>query len=181
MKIGIISDTHGSAYFLNKALERIGKADYIIHCGDVLPKGFMSIEGGYDQEALSLMIRQMDNIYLIKGNGDLMEYETKLGHRLHHPELYVEIGNYKFYVTHGHIHSPMGMIMRAKELGSNILCYGHSHQKVLDKDESLVIINPGSTTSPRDGSRSCAILEDDLVKVINIETGEVLGEMGLDL
>ena len=39
MKIGVLSDTHGSYIQTKKALEALGDCDYLLHLGDVLYHG----------------------------------------------------------------------------------------------------------------------------------------------
>lgn len=178
MKIGVISDTHGSLYFYEKALEIIGSWDYIIHCGDVLPKG-RSIEGGYDPEALGKKLDLKKNIFFAEGNGD---YYSKglMPHAEFKKEMCLPLGKHKVFVTHGHLYSKMSLLMKAKEAGASIVCYGHSHVKELAFYDDMLILNPGSTTLPRDGSRSCAVIADDSVTVFDIVTGAILGKLALN-
>ncbi|MDO4712264.1 MAG: phosphodiesterase [Peptostreptococcaceae bacterium] len=178
MRIGILSDTHGDLVCFDQAMEIIGNADHIIHCGDVLPN--YSRFGDADAiDALAQKIRAIKNISIVRGNGDTKEHARSLGHDLSSPYLLTDIGPYRFFVTHGHHYSMMQMIWKAKELGADIVCFGHSHIKVLDSDGEILVLNPGSTSLPRDGSRSCAVLEDDAVSIYDLETKEILGHLSI--
>ena len=39
MKIGVLSDTHGSLFYFEKALECLSDCDVLLHAGDVLYHG----------------------------------------------------------------------------------------------------------------------------------------------
>ncbi len=177
MRIGIISDTHGEPKGFEKAIKIIGDADAIIHCGDIL----CSYRYCEDVKPIELAqkISAQKNIFLAKGNGDNMEDEKFLQKNLNTPALILELGDYKIFATHGHQYSRMQMIMKAKEQGANILCCGHSHIKELDSDEEMIIINPGSTSLPRDGSSSCAVIEDHIAKIYHLETGELIAQLAV--
>lgn len=177
MRIGVISDTHGSLHYFNKAMDFLGPCDYIIHCGDLLPPGSKAIEGGYDPEALAKRVQSLDHLFLVEGNGDF--YSKTLTDCPFHKELFLELGDYKIFATHSHLFSRMSMLMRAEERGATILCYGHTHAKELDYYENLLILNPGSTTLPRDGSRSCAIIENHCVSIFDIDTKVKLAYLSL--
>lgn len=179
MKIGFLSDTHGNLQCYRKAVEKMRDCDYIIHCGDVLPNYSQKLS---EEDIIELgeQIRQTKNILIVKGNGDNNRHEQLLGHTLHHPYLVITLGDYRIFATHGHHYSRMSMIMKAKEEQCHILCYGHTHIKELDKDEELLILNPGSVSLPRDGSRSYAILEDSLLCVYDLDTGNRLGSLSLN-
>ena len=43
-----------------------------------------------------------------------------------------------------------------KSMGATILVLGHTHVKELYVDEDLIVLNPGSTAIPKDGSHSVA-------------------------
>lgn len=70
-------------------------------------------------------------------------------------------------------------------MGADVLILGHTHVKELFVDESLIVLNPGSTSIPKDGSHSVAIIdiipiEDDAdeldinIDLIDINTGEII-------
>ena len=76
-------------------------------------------------------------------------------------------------------------IRQAKDKGANVLILGHTHVKELYMDEDLVVLNPGSTSIPKDGSHSVAIIEimpiegnhhevDMDINLIDINTGEII-------
>ena len=97
MRIGILSDTHGSLHYFNKAMSIIGDYDYLIHCGDVLPQGSRNQEDANAVQILADKLASMPNVYYALGNGDFISknymptacFEKELVLRLLHP---IEVG-----------------------------------------------------------------------------------------
>ena len=90
-----------------------------------------------------------------------------------------------FLLNHGYLESKEETIRQAKDKGANVLILGHTHVKELYMDEDLVVLNPGSTSIPKDGSHSVAIIEimpiegnhhevDMDINLIDINTGEII-------
>lgn len=178
MKIAFMSDSHGSLHYFQKTLDLIGDYDYLIHCGDLLPISSRQIERGYDPEGLAKLVSTLKNIYFIEGNGDFYS-QSLLPEINFHKELFLTLGNYNIYATHGHLMSRMSMLMKAESKGAHILSYGHSHIKELDSYGDLLVLNPGSISLPRDGSPSYAILEKNTVSIYEIESKTKLAELKL--
>ena len=60
MRLGIISDTHGSLYFFEMAMSYLKDCDKIIHAGDILYHGPRNdIPGGYNPKELAEKIKQV--------------------------------------------------------------------------------------------------------------------------
>ena len=70
-------------------------------------------------------------------------------------------------------------------MGADVLILGHTHVKELFIDDGLIVLNPGSTSIPKDGSHSVAIIDiipiddghDELdlnIDLIDINTGEII-------
>ncbi|MDO5096562.1 MAG: phosphodiesterase [Peptostreptococcaceae bacterium] len=181
MKIGFLSDTHGNASSFEKAMQLMHDADIIIHCGDVLPKYYGRLENDKEVQELAARIKKMDNIYLVKGNGDEKEHEEWLGHKFHSPALKLQFGDYRIFASHGHYYSRMALLLKAQEEDCNIVCYGHTHVKELDSDDKILVLNPGSVALPRDGSPSCAILENNIMSIFHLDTGELIAQLPIPI
>lgn len=148
MRILIVSDTHrrNDNYF--KVVERVKPVDMIIHCGDV--------EGS--EYALS---ESADcPVMMVSGNNDFFSELPR--------EREIRVGKYKVWVTHGHNYcvSSMGTELlkqeaRAKDV--QVVMFGHTHKPLIEMENDLVVLNPGSLSYPRqDGRRpSFAIMETD--------------------
>lgn len=146
MKILIVSDTHKkNDTYLN--LLRLHKPDMVIHCGDA--------EG-----AEYLLTEAADcPVHIVLGNNDFFSSLPR--------ELELEIGKYKVWVTHGHnYYVSMGnetIKQEAVARGMDIVCYGHTHRPVVDRDDDIIAVNPGSLSYPRQENRrpSYVIMEID--------------------
>lgn len=146
MKVIIVSDTHrkNDNYF---EVMKLHKPDMVIHCGDVEGSEY-AIEEAVDCP-----------VQIVLGNNDFFSTLPR--------ELEFDIGNYKVWVTHGHnYYVSMGNETIKKEAiarGKNIVFYGHTHKPVVDVDEDVIAVNPGSLSYPRQDNRrpSYAIMEID--------------------
>lgn len=146
MKILIVSDTHRKNENYFEAV-RIQQPDMVIHCGDV--------EGAEHtlEEASDCPVK------IVLGNNDFFSYLPR--------ELELEIGPYKVWVTHGHnYYVSMGIEIIKREAaarGMDIVMFGHTHRPVIDTDDDVIAVNPGSLSYPRQEGRrpSYAVMELD--------------------
>lgn len=145
MKVLIVSDTHrhNENYIKVIERERVSPIDMIIHCGDN--------EGSDD------IIDDDANctIKMVLGNNDFFSELPR--------ELEFHIGKYSVWLTHGHnYYVSMGnetIKKEAKARGVNIVMYGHTHKPLVEEDEDIIAINPGSLTYPRqEGKRPSYII-----------------------
>lgn len=137
MKVLIVSDTHRHNDNLLIALEKAGKIDMLIHCGDA--------EGTEEQ------IRQLINcpLCIVAGNNDFF---TRLQN-----DAFFEIEGHKIMVTHGHYHHvSVGvehLVRDAITRGADIVIYGHTHRPMMEIKNGVVVLNPGSISYPRQDGR----------------------------
>ena len=64
----------------------------------------------------------------------------------------------------------------AKALKADIFISGHVHINVLEKRGNTVFLNPGSPSLSKreDNKATVAVLEDKTIKIIDIDTDEVI-------
>ncbi len=181
LKIGVISDTHGSFHFFEMAMKYLKDCDKIIHAGDILYHGPRNdIPGGYNPKELAEKINKLDNIIFAKGNCDSDVDQMVINHPIQSPYTLLEANNLSILITHGYTKSKEDMIEEAKKFKANILIYGHTHKKELEKYDSLIVLNPGSTSIPKDGSRSVAIIQEDEIFLLDIENnGHILSQLSI--
>ena len=159
MKVLIVSDTHryGSNYY--EALERALPVDLVIHCGDV---------EGQEEEFEEVTRRMADcPIVMVAGNNDFFSGLNQ--------EKELKLEGCKILVTHGH-HYYVSMNneflkQEAAARGYDIVMYGHTHRPVIDRNEKIIAINPGSLTYPRQEGRlpSYVLMEIDNKKEVSFE------------
>lgn len=177
MKIGFISDTHGDYDMFMRALEIFDNPDFIVHTGDVLGYGHMS------ETNLTRYIKSMSNIYLVRGNGDYFDSQKLISRDLEYEKIFNfkkdnEKDNeiVKVFASHSHRDSINNLYEKAYRNKVDILAFGHTHRKKLDRYDNLIVINPGSTTYPRDLVPSCGILNtsENLIYLVNLLDGKII-------
>lgn len=178
MKIGILSDTHGSLKYFEKAVEYFRDCDYIIHAGDVLYHGPRNpLPEDYNPKELAVKINSMDNIFIARGNCDADVDQMVIDHKLNEPHMILELGKFKIFVCHGYRDTLENLLTKAYDENCNVFISGHSHFKVLEFEDSILKINPGSTSLPKDGSRSICLLEENSAKLIDLDNFDLIKEI----
>ena len=138
MKILILSDTHGREENVEKALEREGMPDYVIHLGDSEDSG---------EHLRSILTCPL---YIVAGNCDFFSDLPRTA--------IIEIGRFRILMTHGHYYyvsvGTRDLVEDAKANGCNIAMFGHTHKPFVDcSDAELTVLNPGSLSFPRQNGR----------------------------
>ena len=146
-KIMVVSDTHKHHRNLARALEQAGTPDLLIHLGDA---------EGYEDYIADMAGCPLE---IVSGNNDFFSDLPR--------EDVIDIEGNKVLVTHGHYY---GVSMAfdqladaAKQRGCNAAFFGHIHVPVLEKEDGILLVNPGSLAFPRQRGRrpSYAVLETD--------------------
>ena len=160
MKVLIVSDSHGLTTELEKLINLYqDEVDLFIHCGDS--------ELDADHVAIHPFVT-------VRGNCDSDERFPE--------EAVRRIGNQNLFITHGHRYSVKSDLMRlsyrAKEVGADIACFGHSHQLGAERVHGTLFINPGSIRLPRGRKeRTYVILNilerDYQLNVYDFDRGEI--------
>ena len=178
MKIGIISDTHGDIVQVEKALSILSDCQHIIHCGDVLYHGPRNeLPKNYNPKKLAELLSTKDNIVYVRGNCDSDVDEMVIKKDLKEKNRLINFDEYKIYAVHGYEETEDDRVKKASELGADIVISGHTHIKVLKKKDEIIVINPGSTTIPKDGSSSVGIIDENNIRLISLENNEIIEEM----
>lgn len=152
MKILIISDTHGKNDAYLELIEQESPLDMVIHCGDIEGSEYLMAEAAGCP------------IQMVTGNNDFFSDLPA--------EKEFQIGKYKIWLTHGHTYyvsmNNEYIKREARARGVDVVMYGHTHRPVLDVEDDLITLNPGSLTYPRQEGRrpSYILMEID-------ESGEV--------
>lgn len=159
MKIIAISDTHikfGSItdHLPGDLIDLLKKADLIIHAGDFVRKKI------YDEFA------GLNRLEAVHGNMDDPELKKLLPERR-----VIELEGIKIGIIHQAalaIQDTIGARYMAKEMGVNVLVFGHIHRPVIENADVLIAC-PGSPTAPR-MSEPCAI-------ELEINDGKIAGKI----
>ena len=130
MKVVVFSDAHGNKQAIKRIIEFNPDADYVISLGD--------------SECRHSFLLNLD-IIAIKGNYPRdggVSYESIL-----------EIEGKRLFLTHGHkfgvVNDLEKLLAKGKRIGADVLLYGHTHIPRFDIFEEIILLNPGSISSPR--------------------------------
>lgn len=136
-KILFITDSHGNKNAINSLKEIMSQVDYIFHAGD----HYYDIEK-YASEYLDKTVSVLGNC---DGGGE---------------EKVFNIENVKILLVHGDkFHVKFGLLrlkLRALELGANLVCFGHTHNALVEVSDGITYVNAGNLT--RFGKKSYAII-----------------------
>lgn len=147
MKILIMSDSHGLSHVCVTVAEK-ESPDIIVHLGD-------------NQKDTIKLSQQFPDIplYSVRGNCDLRSESPD--------EIEFETIGVRFYMTHGHLHDVKRdirhLISAAKQKGSDVVLFGHTHIAYHQRNEGIVFLNPGSLLKTyailelKDGATVCDI------------------------
>lgn len=133
MKILIVSDTHRKNNLYLNLVRELWPLDMVIHCGD--------LEGAEYTVESSVTCP----VHMVAGNNDFFSSAPL--------EDEFMIGNHRAFLSHGHhYYISMGNELikdEARSRGADIVLYGHTHRPVIERENGLIVINPGSLTYPR--------------------------------
>ena len=130
MKLLVISDTHRNISNAVSLIEE-HKPDTVIHLGDIAD----------DCDDLRYTF-PMQKMICVLGNNDFFVKSYPL-------EVVREIGGKKFFMCHGHKYNVkyglFALMKRAREVGADVVLYGHTHERYCEYDGDILVMNPGST------------------------------------
>lgn len=136
MKIGVISDTHGSLPEI--AIDKLKNCDYLIHAGDI-----------GNEECYHAIFDLHIPSYLVKGNCDWGNYAAFM------PEtLAFHIDGIAYYLIHDQNRLPLALPEE-----TNLVIFGHTHHYTLFERQGRTYLNPGSLSDGRGDAKSFVILE----------------------
>lgn len=128
MKILVVSDSHGAVDAMRLAVER-EQPDALLFLGDCL----------HDAEGLQRSFTKLP-VETVPGNCDWGSLDE--------PERLIELDGVRILMMHGHTrgvkYDGTRAYYAAKEMGADVLLYGHTHRAMVDYDGTLYTMNPGS-------------------------------------
>ncbi|WP_195987024.1 metallophosphoesterase [Clostridium sp. D53t1_180928_C8] len=128
MLIAVISDSHGNKTSISKIKKKISNAEVLLFLGD----------GENDLKEITKDFT--GEVYAVRGNCD---FEGK-----YPEERIIEIRGKKIFMCHGHRYGVKygynSIYYRGKEVGADIVLFGHSHLPIIEECDGLTLMNPGS-------------------------------------
>lgn len=129
MKLLVFSDSHGSIGNMYDAATAF-MPDAVVHLGDCVR----------DAEDLSYALPELE-ILRVPGNCDYAVENRQDG-------MLTEFGGVRMYLTHGHAFGvKMGtqrLLAQAKQLGAQLVLFGHTHRALCEQCDGIWLLNPGS-------------------------------------
>lgn len=145
MLIAVVSDIHRSNRHIEMIKNMIKKADVLLNLGD-------NVEDG---EELAQSFK--GETYIVKGNCDFSH--------VYPSDRLIELNGKKIFMTHGHLYgvkiSMNSIYYKGKEVGADVVVFGHSHMGGIEQGSDMILMNPGSPSLPRLGKGTIGFLEID--------------------
>lgn len=152
MKLMIASDIHGSAYFAKEVVKAFEneKADYLVLLGDILYHGPRNpLPKEYNPQEVAQLLNEMkDKIIAVRGNCDSEVDQMVLEFPMMADYNMMPLQMRKVMASHGHLY-------HEENLPTSLACgdvfiFGHIHVPVLKQVKGVYVLNPGSTTLPKE-------------------------------
>ena len=167
MKALIISDIHGSSYYLKKVLDNECYFDKLIILGDILYHGPRNdLPYGYNpKEVIKILNNLKTKIIAVKGNCEAYVDQMVLDFPICESS-FVSMNNLDLFLTHGHLineEHPISLPYKT------IVLYGHTHIHKISEVNDNTYLNPGSISLAKgDKINSYAILENNKITIYDL-------------
>src|SRR5574344_84690 len=175
MKYLVASDSHGSSKFIKQLLKVIDKEkpDKVIFLGDYLYNGARNkVPAKYDTILSTKLLNSIKDkvLFAIRGNCDSLVDETVLSYKLTDLEE-LNINERRFVFTHGDRYDeknvPLGQ--------GDVLISGHTHIPSIRIYQAAYLVNPGSVSIPKGGSKnSYLVIQDDEIFIKDLIKGKTI-------
>lgn len=181
MRIGAISDTHGSVSAIRRAVIAAGDVDAWLHTGDFVSDArelrritglpVYSVRGNCDGGAFSNSVEDIAALSAESFAESSKEYSSEASS---FSQRVVTLGGVRIFMCHGHTYNVgmelFSLALRTEELCCDVGVYGHTHVPDLTSYGRILLLNPGSPSRPRRGSAPS-------FGIIEIENGKVRADI----
>ncbi|QZY00144.1 metallophosphoesterase [Halobaculum rubrum] len=159
MLVGVVSDTHDNARYVEAAIETFETAgvDAVIHCGDVVAP-FSATP--FDPDAVDGSDADWE-FHAVRGNNDgewaLADVVETFG--TYHGEFAeLTLGGTEFAVYHGTSEPIVDALLASGSY--DYVCRGHTHERVHEERDETTHLNPGGVPIPGREEEPAAMLVD---------------------
>ncbi len=170
MIVGIMSDTHDNLPAIKLAVDFFNESgvDLVIHAGD-----FVAPFVAKELKKLRAPLRGVFG----NNDGERKGLYEALG--IYDEILEVEADGMKMAVTHGTDERIVRALARSRLY--DVVIVGHTHRYEIREEGRTILVNPGEVCGYLTGVRSVALLDTRgrEVRIVNLDTGELLGAMSL--
>ncbi len=174
MKIGVISDTHGSLAAWEEVFATwFADADLVIHAGDVFYHGPRNpLPVGHDPMGLARMLNQCQvPLVFARGNCDAQIDLDILDWPIQSSYAFVQWEGLRILVDHMADLAGAEAPETARRFGAHLLIAGHTHQAYLERRGDLILLNSGSPALSKlpGKERTIALVTDGAIQIIDVE------------
>ncbi len=128
MLIAVVSDSHNNSRAIEDLREYITKADVLLFLGDG------------ESDLIKIKETFKKDIYAVSGNCDMYSKNPE--------ELVIDIGGKRIFMSHGHKYNVKynynNIYYKGKEVGADIILFGHTHLPMIEEHDEVIMMNPGS-------------------------------------
>jgi putative phosphoesterase len=170
MKIGIVSDIHADARALRRTLEDMPSVDVILCPGDAVSEyRFCADTVDLLKQAKVVCIQGNHEVVLFGGRNpaylkkcqetftaDSLEFlsAAPLSRELHIDGVNILLVHASPWEPHDeYIYPGSTRLAKFSTLAHDLVCFGHTHVPLIHQAGSVTVVNPGSTSQPRDQDR----------------------------
>ena len=180
MRIGLVSDTHGSIKAFEKVMQGpFRDVEMILHAGDVLYHGPRNpLAEGYNTSGLAERINNLElPIMIARGNCDADVDQLVLNVPLMSPYVFLSVDRLRLLVLHGEQKKEEDFANLIRQFDLAVLVHGHSHIPRIKRAGKGLIVNPGTPTIPNPSSpfkKTAGVLDskEGTVSIWDIDTME---------
>jgi putative phosphoesterase len=184
MKIGLISDTHGSETMFRKVMDGpFRDVEMILHAGDLFYHGLRNpFASGHAFMSLATVLNELSiPLIIAKGNCDSDADQLVLRVPIQSPHVFLQVGGKGILLLHGDGKRDADLEELIKRFDLSFLIHGHSHLPRIKRADKGLIINPGTLSRPSPSGprrKSVGLLDTEQGKVVirDIENDDVLFE-----
>lgn len=170
MLIGIMSDTHDNLPAIRRAVEVFNdmNVELVLHAGDFVAP-FVAKE-------LKRLKAPLKGVF---GNNDGERKGLYEALGIYDELIELEADGMKIAVTHGTNEVLVRALARSRLY--DVVVVGHTHRYEIREEGRTILVNPGEVCGYVTGVKSVALLDTRKreVRIINLDTGELLGAMSL--
>lgn len=178
MKLLIVSDIHGSGYYIDKFEEIYKKEnpDKIILLGDLYYHGPRNpLTNEYNPKKVSNVLNFLkDKLEAVKGNCDA-EVDQMISEFKLQDNIEMQINGLNIFFTHGHIYN----IDNLPNEKINVLIYGHLHTGFIKEKDGMVFANAGSISLPKNGTKNSYLILDENELILKDIDGNIIDKKEL--
>lgn len=137
MKIAVFSDSHDNIAGLERALQQANDAgaQMLLHCGDFIAPFMLDRLGNYFEGPVHLVFGNND------GDGRMLQIISSGYEHVTLHGIYAEVEADGRRIAIIHYPEPALRIAQSGEF--DLVCYGHNHDKAVERIGTCILANPG--------------------------------------